>query len=205
MALRTFTTAAFCCATSGHVASGHLDSPFNCNKRCEITLSVLLPPAIYQRANSVSQTHSRDTQKPRWSFSVIWEAEKEIEWDLSLLSLFVHSPEVSSYLAQPHFAVLAGSSNFLLCSFSSASNTLAFCLWNISIRHLFSLRPLTQWPYVRRVTVAIRQPRWRTPRSANSIWSYLPSSHSAESVSVSGGVSKDHYHILSMSSFMAPV
>lgn len=65
-------------------------------------------------------------------------------------------------------------------------------------------RPLTQWPRVRCITTATATsswPQWRTPRLANSIWSYLPSSHSAESVSVS----KDHYHILSMSSFMAPV
>lgn len=110
-----------------------------------------------------------------------------------------------SVILSPHFAVLASSSNFLLCSFSSANNTVAFCLWNISIRHLLWLQPLTLWPHVRCVTRAIQQPLWRTPRPANSIWSYLPSSHSAESLSVSGGVSKDHYHILSMSSFMAPV
>lgn len=107
LALRTFTIAGFCCATSCCIRlplnmpfmhKCHLDSLLICNKRCKIALSALLPPGIYQPANSVSQTHSRDAQKPRWSFSVIWEAEKEIEWDLSLLSLFMHSPEVPSYL-----------------------------------------------------------------------------------------------------------
>lgn len=98
----------------------HLDSLFICNKRCKIALSALLPPGIYQPANSVSQTHSRDAQKPRWSFSVIWEAEKEIEWDLSLLSLFMHSPEVPSYLrsaplCRPRWLLQFPFVFFLLC------------------------------------------------------------------------------------------
>ena len=110
---------------------------------------------------------------------------------------------------RPHFAILAGSSNFL-CILSPVQiiQWLSVCVRNVSTSRLYSLQPLTQWPRVRCVTAATAaspQPQWRTPGSANSIWSYLPSSHSAESVSVSGGVSKDHYHILSMSSFMAPV
>lgn len=98
----------------------HSDLPFTCNKRCEIALSALLPPGIHQPANSVGQTHSQDAKKPRWSFSVIWEAEKEIEWDLSLLSLLVHSPEESSYLrsaplCRPRWLLQFPFAFFLLC------------------------------------------------------------------------------------------
>lgn len=111
---------------------------------------------------------------------------------------------------RPHFFILAGSSNFLrILSAVQITARLSAAARNISMKRLRSPLPFDTPASVSGAPAPPPphhpQPQQRTPRSPNSIWSYLPSSHSADSVSVSGGVSKDHYHILPMSSFMAPV
>lgn len=125
------------------------------------------------------------------SFSFIGEPEKEMEWYF-IPPQFVRALSWSVILS-PLGLTLPSSPGppisslfFLLCKYYS--DQLAAC------------ETLTQRPQP-----AALPHSGGHPRSANSIWSSLPSSHSAESESVSGGVSEDHYHILSMSSFMALV
>lgn len=142
--MRTFTTAGFLVV----VVAPHVVALRQTGARAPFSFSFrLLPnqlvlPEFVQPADSVHQTRPRSSEGEDGHFL---SSERRREGESGIYPFSVcPCTRLKGHLisARHHFAVLAGSSNFLLCSFSSANNTLMLIFHRQKARHLFSLRPL---------------------------------------------------------------